>query len=140
MVVDISRSINGDELKQEATAVRKIMTNFDIGKTKTRVGIVLFHKQPVIKYRLNDLKSNTDLDNATVISRPRRFPGGTRTDLGLHTARKLMKKESKGGRSKVMVVITDGRATVNSKILKKAVAKVHKSGTKVGFYQCGSVG
>ena len=130
VVVDISKSINDDELKQESSAVRYILQQVDIGKDKSRAGIIKYHKFSSTEFDLSKITSQSALAKAKIVTRPVKI-GGTRTDLGLIEMEKNFKNESNADRKKVAIVVTDGKATVNKSILKKVVDEIHKTDTMV---------
>ena len=122
MVVDISKSISHKELDQERSAVREILQQFDIGKT--RVGIIKYHKDAITEFKLGSISSQNELKNAAIVQRPVKI-AGTRTDLGLIEMKNNMKDESDSDRTQVAIVVTDGKATGEASLLENAVKDVH---------------
>lgn len=126
MVVDISISIKPDQLIEEAKAVKSIMSQFDIGVDKTRVGIVKYHNFTIIEYNLSAFPTFADLNNADIVQRPAKV-AGTRTDLGMERAKQNFDAESEAGKKKVIIVVTDGKATVPKPAFAKFLEDFHQN-------------
>jgi len=82
--------------------------SFSIGRSHTRVGVVLFSSRAYKIFGFNRYHRKNDVINAVGrISYPRR---GTRTGRALNYAKQLLFRDRSGGRRNVLIVMTDGKS------------------------------
>jgi len=111
-VVDVSRSIQKQELIAERKAVTFLIGGFDIAPDKSRVGLIKFYKNAEQEFSLSRFSSREELSHHDMLSRkPGKVPGGTRTDLGLNMMMDGFRDEQIDDRMKIAFIVTDGKAT-----------------------------
>ena len=132
-VVDISKSINKKELKQERDALRHLFDSFEIARGKTRIGLIKFHSLAETELTLGEQETNAGLRETKVLTRGK-IRGGTRTDMAMNMMMDNFGKDTSSGRAKVCILLTDGRATAP---LDKMIDRLHKSDIKVSWFYYG---
>ncbi|XP_076841877.1 collagen alpha-6(VI) chain [Brachyhypopomus gauderio] len=112
-LVDGSASIGLSNFQQIRDFLSSLVSSFDIGPDKVRIGLVQFSDTPRTEFYLNTYE-----DKQNIVGYIRRLPyktGGTNTGLGLEFLLKTHFVEEAGSRAKwnvpqIGVVITDGNS------------------------------
>lgn len=110
-VVDGSGSIEASgrgNFRRCLRFVKNMVGSFTISRTYVRVGIVLYSSRPRLILTFNQNRgANSILRTINRIPYPRR---GTRTGAAISFAYSRLFSTSRRGRSKVVIVMTDGRS------------------------------
>jgi len=130
-VVDISKSINEKELAQERLAIRTLIGSFDVGKDKSRVGLIKYHHFDEQEFPLGKYATHEELSAIDILTRGK-IKGGTRTDLGMLLMVDKFKKEGKAGHRQVAILLTDGKATADLDDMISALEKTDITAIAVG--------
>jgi len=110
LVVDISKSINKVEIQKERDAIELILEYIDVGKDASRVGLIKYHREAEIEFGLDEYTSNKQLEGLKLLTRGN-IKGGTRTDLAMNLMMDTFAADTKTGRKRACILLTDGRAT-----------------------------
>ena len=122
-VVDTSKSISTKELAAAEETVRYIINNFDIGPNKTRIGLITYNRHVFQDFQLNTYPDRASINALeAIVTREDGIKGGTRTDLALEQMLENFAEES-SGRERVLLLITDGKATAPVKAVARAMDK-----------------
>lgn len=114
ILLDGSSSIgknNFDELKK---FLKKLIADFGVSDSATRVGLTLFSSNAKILFRLGQLIAFSQFDREVGAIR---YPGGSsRLDLGLKVASTMFdsKKGGRPGIPKILFVVSDGIQSLSS--------------------------
>ena len=135
-VLDSSGSIGGSNFITMKTFVKNVVSNFEIGDSKTRVGIIRYSSSASIILPLGAINTTTQLSN--FIDNVGYSSGGTATHSALNllpTAFSTARTDQ--GIPRVAIVFTDGRS--NSPTSTAQAAKlVHATGISVYSFGIGS--
>jgi len=127
IVVDISKSIGDQQLIQERSCVRSLFNYFDLAATKTRVGIITYHKYVMTEFTLAEHTTREQINDVDVVQRPIKV-AGTKTDLALEQMLENFDQEQIAGREKICILITDGKATSSPTHMKNIADKIEQRG------------
>lgn len=129
-LLDSSSSIRTDEFKKQTNAIEDIVSKFDIGPTKTRVGLSVFthNYNPVLSFDSGDNK-------AAALKKIRHIlymGGGTKTGKALHQIRSHVFNEAlvRPGAERILIVFTDGmssdyeRTSAEANLLQESGVKI----------------
>lgn len=129
-LLDSSSSIRTDEFKKQTNAIEDIVNKFDIGPTKTRVGLSVFthNYNPVLSFDSGDNK-------AAALKKIRHIMymgGGTKTGKALHQIRSHVFNEAlvRPGAERILIVFTDGmssdyeRTSAEANLLQESGVKI----------------
>ena len=132
--IDTSNSITEDKFNMQKSAVLMLARRFKLSRRGTHVAVIVYGSNATVEIHLNDY---TDLESFTNAMGKIRYIGGdTRIDLALSRASSSVFTPSGGardGKSKVLIIITDGNQTSapDALPLTEAVAPLKSSGVKI---------
>lgn len=118
--------------------VKNMINGFDIGPTRTKIGVVTFSDKPHLEFHLDSHPTQTSID--TAIDQIRYISGGTNTGDALKYARQTSYLAANGARNnaaKIAIVITDGKSNNNAATSAEA-ALLRKMGVTVFSIGVGS--
>lgn len=128
-VLDSSSSVGSANFENMKDFVNNIVSNFEIGADKTRVGIIKFQRNASIILPLGSINNGTQLND--FIKNIPYFGRGTRTDLALNLVIPVFNtSRTSQGIPRVTIVCTDGRSSRPSLTFQAAQA-VHDAGISV---------
>ncbi|XP_046351467.2 collagen alpha-4(VI) chain-like [Haliotis rufescens] len=120
-VLDSSASIYADDFRRQIQFTRDVVSLFDIGPEKTRVGVVLFSTDVYPVFGLTQFADKPAVEQA--IEGIIQHVGGTQTQKALkHIREREFKKNARPKVPQIAIVLTDGQsydrnATVHEAIL-----------------------
>ena len=135
-MLDASGSIRSSNFVTMKNFVKSVISNFEIGADKTRVGVIRFASSASIVILLGSINNATVLN--TSISNIFYTGGNTYTNLALnllHTA--FNNSRTSEGIPRVAIVFTDGRSNSPS-LTTQAAQLVHDAGIVVYSFGIGS--
>ena len=109
-LIDGSGSIEAygkGNFKRVLQFVKYLVGAFKVGRSKTRVGVILFSSRPFMIFRFNKYSTKSQVLRA--ISRIRYPRGGTKTGFALNYVKNYLFGKS-SSRKKVLIVLTDGKS------------------------------
>ena len=133
-LLDSSGSIGSSNFVTMKNFVNNIVSNFDIGDNKTRIGIIEFSTTSSILLSLGSINNtnqlNTFIDNITYLN------SGTRTDLALNLLPTAFNtSRTSQGIPRVAIVLTDGQS--NQPQLTITAAQAIHNTTSITVYALG---
>ncbi|KAL3856129.1 hypothetical protein ACJMK2_015322 [Sinanodonta woodiana] len=121
-VIDSSRSIWINYFKQQLEFVKHLVSAFDVGQGKTRIGAINFSDRHMTEFHLNSFDSKEDILNA--VSNVQYTAGGTTNTFD---ALRLLRTEAfsavNGDRSdipNIAILLTDGESSNMASTVKEA--------------------
>ncbi|KAH3775135.1 hypothetical protein DPMN_176532, partial [Dreissena polymorpha] len=110
-ILDSSGSIGAPDYQKMLTFVRGVVSKFDIGADKVRIGTEIFSDRTYIQFNLNQHMTQQSVDNA--IANIPYIAGTTNTGQALKDAYTKMFTAANGDRAdapNIAIVVTDGRS------------------------------
>ncbi|CAH1791712.1 unnamed protein product [Owenia fusiformis] len=120
-LVDSSNSIWPEDFETVKEFLKGLAAEFQIGPTKTQIGLATFTDRTRRWFDLNTFKTKFTINQA--INSVRQLQGDTGTHIAIKYMRKRMfSKRNSGGRKvdKIAIVITDGKSRFPHKTIKEA--------------------
>ncbi|KAK6175185.1 hypothetical protein SNE40_013700 [Patella caerulea] len=127
-VLDKSSSIDNRNFSTQLTFVNDVISLFDIGPSKTQIGVLTFSDVPKVEFYLKTFQDKKSIMNA--VSNIEYTGGNTYTNLALEVVREQMLSQQFGARpglAKIVIVITDGISRRQQDTAKEA-ASIKASG------------
>ncbi|CAH1788337.1 unnamed protein product [Owenia fusiformis] len=113
-VVDSSGSIPEEDFQKVLDFLKYVVVELDVGISKTRIGVITFFTNAIIRFHLNEYNNRADVYGA--IDRIPYTGGATNTPEALQLMRLSMFTSQNGDRPdvpNVALVLTDGNSNVN---------------------------
>lgn len=136
-IIDSSGSITGKDFNKEISFVQSVIKLFDIGKNKTRIGLVSFSHETYMELPLNNnLTKQQILDKLDTIFQA---GGGTNTAMALRMVRQqgfdssVVRPEA----AKIAIVLTDG-LSADDDMTEREAKLIHELGVTVFAIGIGS--
>lgn len=132
IILDASNSMDGAEFNIVKKFATGIVMGLDIGESKTRIGVIKYKKIVYLVFGLIKYFTIPAINTAIwKITRSSLIPfnWGTSTAGALNMAVNHLEAKGRSGVLKKIIVITDGRATDESK-LPAAIARCENAGIK----------
>lgn len=133
IVADASTSVTSKKYKIMKEFVVKLSEQFTVGKDGTHFGMLHYSWDPYVDFRMTDKKYWNPVELKKKI-RSIEYPyGGTRTDLALYEADKAFFCSgcARKGIPKVLIVITDGKSSMESDSMTDATKSMKAKGVKI---------
>ncbi|KAH3860726.1 hypothetical protein DPMN_023644 [Dreissena polymorpha] len=130
-IVDSSSSIWNVDFETQKTFIGDVVSHFDVESGKTRVALIAFSNEAVVKIHLNQYSTRKEL--ISEIAKVTQPGGSTNTHLALELMLKEVfstKNGARPGAAHIAVVITDGVSSRPDQTLQQ-IELVHKSGVYV---------
>ena len=121
LILDNSGSIRPNQYRQMMEFIETLVLSLDIGSDKTRVAVITFANDAVVRFDLN--KYSDGLDVVDALMTMRRQSGGTNTGQALQKLREETFLFTRGARPntlKLAIVITDGKSRDTDDTLRQA--------------------
>ena len=135
-MLDASGSIGSSNFVAMKDFVRRIVSNFEIGADKTRVGVIRYDSSASIVIPLGSINNASQLNNS--ITNVNYTDGGTATHLALNLLDTAFSNaRTSQGVPQVAVAFTDGKSNSPSLTIQAAQA-VHSTGIVVYSFGIGS--
>ncbi|XP_053374018.1 collagen alpha-1(XII) chain-like [Mercenaria mercenaria] len=117
-LVDSSGSIGDDNFNHIKEFIKQTIKTFDIGLTRTRVGLILFNSHATMIFPLDKYDTRHDLLNA--VENIVYSPGGTNTGAALELLRTQGFKNDRPNAPNIAFLITDGYSTDKNATMEQA--------------------
>ena len=123
-LLDVSRGVTEDILKQEKEFVKSLAINFNISPFGPRGAAVMYADNPytIGSFIERDLESR--IDRASLLNTPKR------TDRVVEHASQIFKTSGRAGR-KIVVLLTAGKRAAGGKPLSEAIQPLHAIGAQI---------
>lgn len=140
-LVDASESMTKKDFEKEKEVIKKIAATFDVGKTKSHLGLISFSTDAHIRVKFGDYLDLRSFQDA--VDKIPFAAGGTRFDKAFGEAANGLFSPNGGFRPdlpKVMIILTDGKqsADYDAVPIERSVLPLRQLGVRIFALAIGS--